>query len=74
MQAFATIPNAVEYTMVARGVFKEDTHFRRQPMEPEARSAAGTGGPPRRHSALTEAQKQFIRTAMNEYLKPYFVA
>jgi 4-hydroxy-tetrahydrodipicolinate synthase len=49
VQGFATLPGATEYLMVARGVFKETTKFRQQPMEPESRRApqvagAGTAG------------------------------
>ena len=48
VQAFATIPGATEYLMVARGVFKETNTSRQQPMEPEARrgaaGGAGSGG------------------------------
>jgi len=73
VQAFATIPGATDYLMVARGVFKETTRQRRQPMEPEAMP---TGGAPRpaaavRNPPLTDAGKQFIREAMNTYLKSY---
>jgi 4-hydroxy-tetrahydrodipicolinate synthase len=85
VQAFATIPGAMEYLMVARGVFKEDTKSRTQPMEPEARNAgsggAGGGGPGggpggggRRGAALTDAEKESIRKALNDYLGPYLVA
>jgi dihydrodipicolinate synthase/N-acetylneuraminate lyase len=83
VQGFAAIPGAVEYMMVARGVFKETTKFRLQPMEPEARGRAGggtggapvaAGGPSRggsgRDALLTDKQKQFICDAFNEYLKP----
>jgi dihydrodipicolinate synthase/N-acetylneuraminate lyase len=81
VQAFATIPGAIEYLMVARGVFPEGTKSRPQPMEPEARRATGggagggggTGGGGRR-APLTDEQKEFIRSALNEYLKPYLKA
>jgi len=43
VQAFATIPGATEYLMVARGVFTEDNKTRQQPMEPEARRPGGGG-------------------------------
>lgn len=73
VQAFATIPGAVEYMMVARGVFAEDTTFRTQPMEPEARRA-GQAGESRRRAPLTDAQKANIRTAVKTYLQPYLRA
>ena len=44
VQAFATIPGATEYMMVARGVFKESNKQRPQPMEPEARNSGGARG------------------------------
>jgi dihydrodipicolinate synthase/N-acetylneuraminate lyase len=88
VQAFATIPGAMEYLMVARGVFKEDTKLRPQPMEPEAKNpgqgggggggpagGGGAGGGGRRAAApLTDAQKQSIREALREYLGPYLIA
>ena len=86
VQGFATIPGATEYMMEARGVFKEGTKSRPQPMEPEARQggggaggggAAGGGGGAgggRRAAPLTDKQKEFIRQALGEYLKPYLRA
>jgi 4-hydroxy-tetrahydrodipicolinate synthase len=77
VQAFATLPGATEYMMVARGVFKETTKSRPQPMEPEARpegggrGGAGGGG---RGAPVSEAQKKSIRKALDEYLKPYLRA
>lgn len=78
VQAFATIPGATEYLMVARGVFPETVRSRPQPMEPEARpegggraGAAGAGG---RGAPVSDAQKQSIRKALDEYLKPYLRA
>jgi hypothetical protein len=76
VQAFATIPGATEYMMIARGVFKETNKTRQQPMEPEARPAGGGGGGGgggpggRNRKPLTDAQKEFIVDAMNTYLKP----
>jgi 4-hydroxy-tetrahydrodipicolinate synthase len=71
VQAFATIPGAVEYLMIARGVFKESNKFRQQPMEPEARQSGGGGGPGgRRTKPLTDAEKEFIVEAMHTYLQP----
>jgi len=80
VQAFATIPGATEYMMVARGVFKESTKSRQQPMEPEARPAGGARGPAAggggrgRAGPLSHAQKDSIRQAMADYLKPYMTA
>jgi dihydrodipicolinate synthase/N-acetylneuraminate lyase len=78
VQAFATIPGATEYMMVARGVFKETTKLRQQPMEPEAKAAnpggGGGGGGGRRNTPLTDGQKANIREALNTYLKPYLRA
>jgi len=75
VQAFATIPGATDYLMVARGVFKETTKLRQQPIEPEARAAeGGGGGGDRRDVPLTDAQKVRIREALNLFLKPYLRA
>jgi len=90
VQAFATIPGATGYMMVARGVFKETTKSRQQPMEPEARAAGGGGeGRGRRGgraggafsvggqagaAGVTDAQKQSIRDDIEEFLKPYMRA
>ncbi len=81
VQGFATIPGASEYLMVARGVFPEGTKSRPQPMEPEARqalAAAGPGGPGggggaggRRNAPLSNEEKEGVRRALDEYLKPY---
>lgn len=67
--------------MVARGVFKETTRSRPQPMEPEAspggvRRAGGAGratgaGGDSPSVPLSGAQKKFIQEAMDQYLKPY---
>ncbi len=81
VQAFASIPGATGYMMVARGVFKETTKSRPQPMEPEAKTSgggagAGGGGGPggRRNAPLTDAQKESIRKDLDQYLKPYLRA
>ncbi len=61
VQAFATIPGATEYLMVARGVFPEGTKQRPQPMEPEARQAGGAVGRVRgawRRARLDGADRQ----------------
>jgi dihydrodipicolinate synthase/N-acetylneuraminate lyase len=72
VQGFASIPGAVEYLMVARGVFKETTKQRVQPMEPEAKMPGPGGG--KVAAPLTDHQKEFIREALNDYLKPYLRA
>lgn len=80
VQAFATIPGAMEYMMVARGVFREDTKTRVQPMEPEAKNlgagagGAGGGGGRRKPATLTDDQKQSIHKALTDYLGPFLVA
>jgi 4-hydroxy-tetrahydrodipicolinate synthase len=75
VQAFATIPGAIEYTMIARGVFNAGTTFREQPMEPEARKGTGSGGPFKQNRGpLSDKQKEFIRAALSEYLKPFLIA
>jgi 4-hydroxy-tetrahydrodipicolinate synthase len=78
VQAFATLPGASEQMMVLRGVFPEGTKSRPQPMEPEARQgggggAAGGGGGARRGAAapLTDKDKQFLKDALEQYLRPY---
>jgi len=69
--------------MTARGVFPEGTKQRPQPMEPEARQGGGgagggagggggaAGGGRRAAAALTDKDKEFLRQALEEYLKPY---
>jgi 4-hydroxy-tetrahydrodipicolinate synthase len=77
VQGFATLPGVQEYMLVARGVFKENTHLRQQPMEPEARRnapAGGGGGGRRETPPLSEAQKAAIRAGLDTYLKPYLKA
>ena len=76
VQAFATLPGATDYMMVARGVFKETNKLRQQPMEPEAKAAnpGGGGGGGRRNAPLTDTQKQHIRESLDTYLKPYLRA
>ena len=82
VQGFAAIPGATDYMMVARGVFKETNKFRQQPNDTadnpngtvaagRAGRAGGRGGAGGRNAeSLTEAQKEFIRGALDEYLKP----
>jgi hypothetical protein len=75
VHAFATMPGATGYMMVARGVFKDTTKSRPQPMEPEARPAGGGGGGRGgRAGPLSDAQKESIRKSMDEFLKPYMRA
>ena len=78
VQGFAQIPGAVEYMMVARGVFKETTKSRPQPMEAEAPRPAGGGGGGGggggRNAPLSDERKAAIVAALNEYLKPYLRA
>jgi dihydrodipicolinate synthase/N-acetylneuraminate lyase len=84
VQAFATLPGASEQMMVLRGVFPEGTKSRPQPMEPESRqgggggggaagAGAGGGGGARRGAAapLTDKDKQFLKDALEDYLRPY---
>jgi 4-hydroxy-tetrahydrodipicolinate synthase len=66
IQAFNSIPGAGQYVLVARGVFKETTTSRPTP---------GMGPVAGRDTApLDDAQKQVIRGALDEYLKPYLRA
>jgi dihydrodipicolinate synthase/N-acetylneuraminate lyase len=58
ISAFNSIPGSNEYVLVARGVFSEDTVLRK---------AAGAHAAP----ILEPRQKQFIRDAMEHFLKPY---
>jgi len=62
IQAFETIAGQGQYIMVARGVFKDTTTYRPTP---------GMGG---HETPPSEAQKAFIRQALNEFLKPYMRA
>lgn len=78
VQAFATIPGASDYMLVARGVFRETTKLRKQPMEPEANAGSprrgADGGMAAKPQPLSDAAKQFIRDAMRDYLQPYMKA
>ncbi len=68
--AFASIPNADSYTLIARGVFKEGTITRS--MSTAAGAGGGrTGGGNRAGAPLDEAGKREIREALSTYLKPY---
>jgi dihydrodipicolinate synthase/N-acetylneuraminate lyase len=70
IQAFNTIPGSGAYIMVARGVFKETTTARPMPgMGPVGGAGAGRDTGP-----LTDAQRQDVRNALDEYLKPYLRA
>jgi hypothetical protein len=61
--AFDSIQGVSQYILVARGVFKETTTHRPTP---------GMGN--HNEAKLDEAQKQFIRQSLDEYLKPYLRA
>jgi 4-hydroxy-tetrahydrodipicolinate synthase len=62
VEAFQTIAGSGQYLMVARGVFKDTTTYRPTP---------GMGG----HEApITQAQKVFVREALDQFLKPYLRA
>jgi dihydrodipicolinate synthase/N-acetylneuraminate lyase len=61
ISAFNSIPGSNEYVLTARGVFSEDTVMRK---------AAGARATP----PLDAAAKQFIREAMERFLKPYLRA
>jgi hypothetical protein len=65
--AFVSIPNAENYALIARGVFKESTITR-----PMSVAAAPSGG--RRGEPLDEASKREIRGALDTFLKPYLKA
>ena len=58
ISAFNSIPGSNEYVLVARGVFPEDRVMRK--------AAGARPSPP-----LDPQQKQFIREAMDRFLKPY---
>jgi len=58
ISAFNSIPGSNEYVLVARGVFSESTVLRKA-------TGAHTTPP------LEAQQKQFIREAMDRFLKPY---
>ena len=66
IQAFNTITGAGGYLMVMRGIFKESTTTR--PMSGAA--PTGRSGQPA-ESPLTEATKQSIRDAWDQFMKPY---
>jgi 4-hydroxy-tetrahydrodipicolinate synthase len=71
VQGFAALPGATDYMMVARGVFKETTKFRPQPMEPEAGGGGGGGGGRSRAvTPMADDRKAFLRQAMEDYLRP----
>jgi 4-hydroxy-tetrahydrodipicolinate synthase len=65
IQAFNTITGAGGYLMVMRGMFKETTRTR-----PMSGSGGGRSGQPA-ESPLTEATKQSIRDAWDQFMKPY---
>jgi 4-hydroxy-tetrahydrodipicolinate synthase len=78
VQGFATIPDATGYLMIARGIFPENVKIRPQPMDPQIKPTrpvgGGMGGARRRRAPLTEEGKEFIRNALDVYLKPYLRA
>lgn len=61
--AYDSIPGAEHYALVARGVFKETTTHRPNPV------AGGRG-----EVALDATQKQFLRDSLDGFLKPYLRA
>jgi len=64
VQAFQTIPGVMQYVLTARGVFKETTTVR------DAQRIFGAKGV----TPENEAQKQFIRDSLKEFLGPYLSA
>jgi dihydrodipicolinate synthase/N-acetylneuraminate lyase len=62
LQAFNTITGSQGYLMVVRGVFKENT---------KTRGSTGGGGGRGGAVALGEADKQAIRDAWDQFMKPY---
>ena len=64
VQAFQTIPGVMQYTFKARGVFKETTTVR------DAKRIFGVNGV----EPKDEAQRQFIRKSLKEFLGPYLRA
>jgi dihydrodipicolinate synthase/N-acetylneuraminate lyase len=69
---FDGLPHANEYVMAARGVFAEDAVMRVNP--PAGGGGGGGGGGRRARAAITQAQKDEIKLALNTYLKPVLVA
>ena len=63
IQAFQTIPGAMQYILTARGVFKETTTVR------DARRIFGPNG-----VTPDEPQRKFIRETLKEFLGPYLRA
>jgi 2-keto-3-deoxy-L-arabinonate dehydratase len=63
VQAFQTIPGAMQYILTARGVFKETTTVR------DARRIFGANG-----VTPDEAQRQVIREELAQFLGPYLQA
>jgi len=66
--AFASIPNADSYVLIARGVFKEGTITRSMST---AGGGGGRAGGGRTGAPLDERGKKEIREALSTYLKPY---
>jgi dihydrodipicolinate synthase/N-acetylneuraminate lyase len=71
IQAFNSITGAAGYSMVLRGMFKENTKTRG--MSGGGGAAAGGGGGSARAVAapLDEAGKQAVRDAWDQFMKPY---
>jgi dihydrodipicolinate synthase/N-acetylneuraminate lyase len=69
--AFASIPNADSYALIARGVFKEGTITRSMTLAGGGGGGRAGGGGNRANAPLDEAGKREIREALNTYLKPY---
>jgi 4-hydroxy-tetrahydrodipicolinate synthase len=69
--AFASIPNADSYVLIARGVFKESTTTKSMST---AGGGGGRAGGARAQAPLDEAGKREIREALNTYLKPWLKA
>jgi hypothetical protein len=63
IQAFQTIPGAMQYILTARGVFKETTIIR------DARRIFGPSG-----MTPDEAQRKIIREELTQFLGPYLRA
>ena len=64
VQAFQTIPGVMQYAFKARGVFKETTTVR------DAKRIFGVNGV----EPKDDAQRQFIRKSLKEFLGPYLRA
>lgn len=72
--AFGAIPHSNEYVLIARGVFPEQDIMRANPA-PDAPPGGGRRrqGPGQR-GEITAQDKEEVRRALDDYLKPYLVA